>query len=82
MSNSGSTRDYGLLSAPLSYVRSGYYYWSSTGLSNRGSDGNYWWLRSNNTTTSYSLYFRSSNLGPRYYSYSRGNGFAVRCVSQ
>ncbi|MBQ3430570.1 hypothetical protein IJG20_00485, partial [Candidatus Saccharibacteria bacterium] len=81
MSNSGSTRDYGLLSAPLSYVRSGYYYWSSTGLNNRGSVGDYWSLRSSNTTLSSSLNFSSSSLNPQDYS-RRGYGFAVRCVSQ
>ena len=81
MSNSGSSRDYGLLSAPLSYVRSGVYYWYSTGLSNRGSNGYYWSLRSYNTTSSNNLLFYSSNLSPQYYG-SRGYGFAVRCVSQ
>ena len=81
MSNSGSTRDYGLLSAPLSYVRSGYYYWNSTGLNNRGSLGYYWSLRSSNTTYSDYLSFNSSYLGPQNSS-NRGNGFAVRCVSQ
>ena len=81
MSNSGSSRDFGLLSAPLSYVRSGYYYWSSTGLSNRGSGGYYWSLRSTNTTYSGNLLFGSSDLYPQYGVY-RGYGFAVRCVSQ
>ena len=81
MSNSGSTRDFGLLSAPLSYVRSGYYNWDSTGLGYRGSYGYYWSLRSYSTTYSYSLVFYSSGLGPQNYN-SRGHGFAVRCVSQ
>ena len=70
-----STRDYGLLSAPLSYVRSGGYYWSSTELSSRGSLGYYWSLRSNNTTYSDNLRFLSSYLNPQYYS-TRGYGFA------
>ena len=47
-----SSRDFGLLSAPLSYVRSGDYYWGSTELNNRGSNGYYWSLRSYNTTIS------------------------------
>ena len=81
MSNSGSTRDYGLLSAPLSYVRSGYYYWNSTGLNYRGSGGYYWSLRSSNTAGSGSLYFSSSGFYPQNYG-ARGYGFAVRCVSR
>ena len=81
MSNSGSTRDYGLLSAPLSYVRSGNYAWNSTGLNYRGSYGYYWSLRSHNTTCSNLLSFYSSRLSPQSYSY-RGYGYAVRCVSQ
>ena len=71
------SRDYGLLSAPLSYVRSGDYRYYSTELFVRGSFGYYWSLRSSNTTSSYYLYFGSSNLSPQYNS-ARGTGFAVR----
>ena len=71
------SRDFGLLSSPLSYVRSGYYDWYSTGLSYRGSYGCYWSLRSANTTASYYLRFNSSYLYPQYGD-RRGNGFAVR----
>ena len=81
MSNSGSSRDFGLLSAPLSYVRSGDYRYYSTELFVRGSFGYYWSLRSSNTTYSNSLGFYSSYLNPQNYN-NRGYGFAVRCVSQ
>ena len=74
------SRDYGLLSAPLSYVRSGDYRYYSTELFVRGSGGHYWSLRPNNTTNSSCLSFRSSYLDPQYGN-TRGNGFAVRCVS-
>ena len=73
------SRDYGLLSAPLSYVRSGYYYWGSTGLNGRGSGGSYWSLRSDSTASSYNLNFNSSGLSPQYGG-NRGYGFAVRCM--
>ena len=74
-----STRDYGLLSAPLSYVRSGSYSWSSTGLSYRGSSGYYWSLRSYTTTNSDNLGFDSSGLSPQNY-HNRGYGFAVHRI--
>ena len=75
------SRDFGLLSSPLSYVRSGDYAWDSTGLVNRGSRGYYWSLRSGNATSSNGLYFYSSALGPQYSS-DRGYGFAVHKISK
>ena len=71
-----SSRDFGLLSAPLSYVRSGDYAWASTGLNYKGSYGLYWSLRPHNTTYSYNLYFHSSGLHPQSNDI-RGYGFAT-----
>ena len=85
MKNNGDTtednRDSGILSNPLSFLRSGYFYWNYAGLNNRGGHGYYWSLRSANTTNSNSLYFYGTNLSPQSNS-NRGNGFAVRCVAE
>ena len=78
---SEDNRDSGLLSSPLSFLRSGYFYWGNAGLNDRGGSGNYWSLRSNSTTNSYYLYFNNTGLNPQY-SNNRGNGFAVRCVAE
>ena len=75
------SRDFGLLSAPLSYVRSGDYGWGSTGLNVRGSYGYYWTLHSDRTTFSTSLVFYSALLSFPNNNHQRGGGFAVRCVS-
>ena len=80
MKNEGDERDSGVLSNPLSFLRSGSFGWSFAGLSNRGGGGDYWSLRSANTTNSNNLYFSNTYLTPQNYS-SRGNGLAVRCVS-
>ena len=42
--------------------------------------GYYWSAASNSTTNSYNLYFNSTGLAPRY-DFSKGSGFAVRCVA-
>ncbi|MBQ2638215.1 hypothetical protein IJF89_00855, partial [Candidatus Saccharibacteria bacterium] len=65
---------------PLSFSRSGSYYWYSGGLSNRGSSGYYWSAASYSDTSSYLLTFNSSYLYPRNGN-SKGYGFAVRCVA-
>ena len=80
MKNSENERDSGVLSNPLSFLRSGSFGWSFAGLSNRGGGGDYGSLRSANTTNSNNLYFSNTYLTPQNYS-SRGNGLAVRCVS-
>ena len=79
---SEDNRDSGLLSSPLSFLRSGLFYWSVAGLNSRGGsgDGYYWFLRSYSTTFSSNLYFHNTNLNPQSSNY-RGNGFAVRCVT-
>ena len=79
MKNEGEERESGLLSNPLSFLRSGYFAWVSASLGNRGGYGYYWSLRSANTTYSNSLRFSSTLLNPQN-SNDRGSGFAVRCV--
>ena len=76
---SEDNRDSGVLSNPLSFLRSGLFYWDSASLSYRGSNGNYWSLRSANTTASNYLNFSNTFLHPQYH-YNHGFGFAVRCV--
>ena len=72
-----SSRDAGVLSNPLSFLRSGDFYWNYAGLDDRGSFGRYWSLRSAHTNNSSSLHFLNTDLGPQY-SYAHGYGFAVR----
>ena len=63
-----------LLSAPLGFLRSGFY------LSYRSSYGYYWSRTTSSSTGGYGLYFRSAYLNPQY-SFDRGNGFSVRCLA-
>ena len=72
--------DSGIISEPFAFLRSGYYYWRSTGLGNRSSHGYYWSSHTYSTAGSryqsfYSTYF-SPQVGGR-----NGSGFTVRCVS-
>ena len=84
MKNTGQTeednRDSGLLSNPLSFLRSGRFYWNSAGLGSRGIYGDYWSLRSYSTTDSNELYLGNTSLNP-YANDHRGFGYAVRCES-
>ena len=61
-------------------MRSGRYSCFSASLLDRGSDGNYWVLRSFFETNSYNLDFNSSNLRPTR-SEAHGRGFATYCVA-
>ena len=79
MKSEGSARDSGVLSSPLSLLRSGYYSCLYANLVNRNAFGYYWLLRSSSTTYSYNLVFSNQFLIPRN-TYARGDGFAVRCV--
>ena len=76
-----ASRDYGLLSAPLSYVRSGHYSWLTTNLNYRGSRARYWISRSHTNSESFYLTFYSTNLDPKPFD-NRGYGYATRCVSK
>ena len=66
---------------PLSFLRSGSYYWSDGNRNGRGYYGYYWSSTSSSDTGAYYLYFSSSSL---YYrdNDSRGGGFTVRCVAR
>lgn len=78
--NDATKNDFGLHAFPLSFVRSGLYYWNSAGLYGRDSGGYYWSAASFSTSNSYSLLFYSTNLLPRHNG-NKGLGFAVRCVA-
>ena len=80
MKQSENERDAGVLSNPLSFLRSGRFYWGDASLGDRGGYGNYWFLRSTNTAGSNDLYFNSTSLNPQDGSY-HAYGFAVRCES-
>ena len=77
MNNSG---DPGILSGPLSFLRSGYFNWSVAGLYARGGYGYYWSQCSSSTATSGDLVFGSTALYTQYYD-NRSFGFAVRRIS-
>ena len=79
MKNEGESRDSGILSSPLSFLRSGLFIWDNANPEGRSGAGLYWYLRSANTTSSNDLYFYDTYLNPQH-NYSRGVGFAVRCV--
>ena len=74
-----TSRDSGLLSDPLSFVRSGEFTWSRGALSIRNANGIYWTLLSRNTVGSDGLDFFNTYLYlyPQF-AYYHGNGFAVR----
>ena len=74
-----NSKDSGILSSPLSFLRNGIYAWIFGGPDYRGGLGYYWSLRSANTAYSNSLYFSLTVLYPQLI-YDRGMGFAVRCV--
>ena len=80
IANDGGTKnaDTSLLYSPLSFLRSGYYYWESASRDNRSSLGGYWESRSYSSITARLLYFLSTHLYPQDYDV-RGYGFSVRC---
>ena len=77
---SEDNRDSGVLSNPISFVRSGDFDWYRAALGGRNSFGSYWSLRSTNTTFSNGLDVGNTQMNPQYNN-ARGYGFAVRCVS-
>ena len=79
MKNEGEARDSGLLSNPLSFLRSGTLIWNNADLSNRGGRGYCWLSRSASTFGSNYFSFAESSLITSN-SYEHGWGFAVRCV--
>ena len=81
MKNEGESRDSGILSSPLSFLRSGYVNWIDAGVGRQGYNGDYWSLRSGNTIVSYDIYFNNTYMNSQDYS-NHGLGFAVRCVAE
>ena len=79
MKNEGEARDSGVLSNPLSFLRSGRFNWDSTHLDNRNDYGFYWTLRSSDTVTANDLDLRDDFLFAQF-GIQLGNGLAVRCV--
>ena len=79
VNNCEANQDAGIISNPLSFLRSGFFVWNYAGLGDRGGSGTYWSLRSANTTGSSNLGFYNTYLNPQYLN-NRGYGFAVRCV--
>ena len=77
---SNSQADGYILNNPLSFFRSGYYYWESASRNSRGSRGYDWESRIVSATNSNYLSFYSTYLYPQDGT-SRGYGFSVRCVS-
>ena len=73
--------DSGVLSNPISFLRSGYFSWHSVGLNSRGGSGHYWSLRSYSTTYSIYLYFYNTDLYPQVGN-NRGDGFAVQLFTK
>ena len=67
------------VSAPLSLVRAGNYYFGDGSLNNRGSNGNYWESKANNANNAYDLNFNSGNLNPQD-NWDKGRGFSIRCL--
>ena len=87
LSNStfSSNKDVAILSAPLSFTRSGVYDWgyvenTAAGPRVRRSLA-YYWSSTRSGGNSYDLYFASGSLDPQNSDY-RGWGFTLRCVAQ
>ena len=78
---SGSLADSILLSQPLSFLRSGLYYWQEASRYYRGSYGYYWESRIYSATVANYLTSLSSSLRPQGGG-DRGSGYSVRCVSR
>jgi len=64
---------------PLNFLRTGYYYRTDGNVNNRTSSGDWWSDASSSDTNGYSLGTGSTNVFLQL-NYSRGYGFAVRCV--
>ena len=73
--------DTAVLSFPLSFIRSGYYYWNNGGLHLRTYRGYFWSSYASSVTSSRFLFFYGGVLYPQYVG-NKGYGFAVRCVAR
>ena len=63
----------------ISFIRSGYYSYSSGGISVRDSNGYLWELEAVLTIAARILYFNSTYLYPQNTTY-KGSGFPLRCL--
>ena len=65
----------------LSFLRSGFYYYSTGVPTERASNGFYWSSSRDSRTNGYRLSFNSTYLRPQGGD-SRGRGFALRCLAR
>ncbi|MBR3163933.1 InlB B-repeat-containing protein [Candidatus Saccharibacteria bacterium] len=77
----GSTGSTTMQNVPFSFPFSGYYYYTGSQYY-QGSQGFFWSSTANGTSYAPSLYFGSSNVGPRNFYGHRADGLSVRCVAQ
>ena len=71
-----SSSDSGIISSPLSFIRSGMYYPDTGTLGNRGNNGGYW-----SSTSAYALGLKSNKLNPQQ-STQKYFAHPIRCVSR
>ena len=80
-SNIDTSFEENLRSIPLSFVRSGRYYYNTSTPYSRGSRGLFWSSRALSTSRAYHLYFHSTDVSPQSDSY-KGDGQSLRCVAR
>ena len=81
VSSGGTNADVIALYPPLSFLRSGYYIYTSTAIYNPGINGRYWGARPNSTGTGASALVFGTTLLQKA-SYNKASGQSVRCVSR
>ena len=64
---------------PISFIRSGRYYYGSGSIVDRSNESFYWGLIPVSDTYARYLYFYSTYLNPQSSNY-KGNGFSFRCL--
>ena len=80
----GNKADVIALYPPLSFLRSGYYNYSTTGIINPGISGQFWgsWLNTAGSNASVLFFFPSNNALRHQHSVNRALGNPLRCVSR
>ncbi|MBR3204529.1 hypothetical protein IKF81_02505 [Candidatus Saccharibacteria bacterium] len=81
LQDNDSTSTINAQKTPLSLVYSGYYFWLSGNLDNRGSVGRFWSSTPFSSASAYYLVFDSARLIPQYGG-SMPFGLTIRCVGQ
>ena len=77
----GTNADVIVLYPPLSFLRSGYYYSTTTIINNSGIEGRYWGARPHSTgNTASTLYLKTASLSKA--NSNKGWGYPIRCVSR